>query len=69
MIGSIIALGDIIKSINNGRSSSQSIFVKDPSTHHHTTHKDSDFIFFPSSPLITKNKDVFDTVVKLRHEQ
>jgi hypothetical protein len=69
MIGSILALGDIIKSKNNSRSSSQSIFVEDPPTHHHTTHKDSDFLFFPSSPLIIKNKDAFDIVVKLRQEQ
>ncbi len=34
-------------------SSSQFLFVEDPPTHHHPTHKDSDSLFFPSNALIT----------------
>ncbi len=44
--------GDALKSNDNSRRSSQSIFVNDPPTHHHPTHKDSDSLFFTSNALI-----------------
>ncbi len=45
---------DALKSNDNSRSSSQSIFVEDPPTRHHPTHKDSDSLFFVSNALITE---------------
>jgi hypothetical protein len=39
---------------DNSRSSSQSIFVEAPTTHHHPTHKDSDSLLFASNALITE---------------
>jgi len=47
---------DALKSNDNSRSSSQSIFVEDPPTHHHPTHKDSDSLFFPSNALIMETR-------------
>jgi hypothetical protein len=41
-----------LKSNDNSRSSSQSIFVEDHP--HHPTHKDSDSLFFASNALITE---------------
>jgi hypothetical protein len=45
---------DVLKSNDNSRSSSQSIFVEDPPTHYHPTHKDSDSLFFASNALLTE---------------
>jgi len=45
---------DTLKSNDNSRSSSQSIFVEDPPTRHHSTHKDIDSLFFTSNALITE---------------
>ncbi len=47
---------DALKSNDNGRSASQSIFVEAPPTHHHPTHKDSDSHFFSSNALITETR-------------
>jgi hypothetical protein len=47
---------DALKSNDNCRSSSQSIFVEEPPPHHHPTHKDSDSLFFPSNVLITQTR-------------
>jgi hypothetical protein len=45
---------DALISNETSRSSSQSIFVEDPPTHHHPTHKDIDSLFFTSNALITE---------------
>jgi hypothetical protein len=45
---------DAVKSNNSSRNSSLSLFVEDPPTLLHPTHKDSDSLFFRSNPLITE---------------
>jgi len=45
---------DALKSNDNSRSSSQSIFVEDLPTRHHPTHKDSNSLFLHLMPLSRK---------------
>ncbi len=47
---------DALRSNDNGRSSSQSLFVEDPPTLHHPTHKDSDSLFFHLMRLSRKQE-------------
>jgi len=57
---------DALKSNDISRSSSQSIFVEDPPTHRHPTHKDSDSLFFMSNALITEIRMLTRSFLRLK---
>ena len=50
---------DAIKSKANSRSSSQSIFVEDPPTHHHPTHTDSDSLSLSVLRALSRKRGFF----------